>query len=234
MTIPVKGAFTFDWAAQSDYPSWGSAQFKQNLNARDEELKSALNAIANMLNSTAVGVGGADNIGATAPTGLTGVTVQAILGELKTVIDAHLIDTAPHGATAKYYAKAYQNAAQTITAVGTEKVLFQVESYDSQSEFDVALSRYTAKVAGIISVNAAIQWDGAQTDANVTVIYIYKNGVRYSQIDFRRTGAGGVSQSAGNGNVQVAIGDYLEIFAYTAQQLATGPSDTWAEFCKIA
>ena len=87
MTIPIKGTFAFDWAAQPDYPSWGSAQFKQNLNARDEELKSALNAVADMLNSTAVGVGGADNIGATAPTGLTGLTVQAILSALKTAID---------------------------------------------------------------------------------------------------------------------------------------------------
>ena len=109
MTIPVKGAFTFDWAAQSDYPSWGSAQFKLNLNARDEELKSALNAIANMLNSTAVGVGGADNIGATAPTGLTGVTVQTILNALKAVIDTHLADiTLAHGIN--NYAKKAQEA----------------------------------------------------------------------------------------------------------------------------
>ena len=109
MTIPVKGVFTFDWAAQSDYPSWGSAQFKQNLNARDEELRSALNAIANMLNSTAVGVGGADNIGATAPTGLTGVTVQAILSALKTAIDTHLADIAlAHGIN--NYAKKVQEA----------------------------------------------------------------------------------------------------------------------------
>ena len=109
MTIPVKGTFTFDWSAQSDYPSWGSAQFKQNLNARDEELKSALNAVADMLNSTALGVGGADNIGATAPTGLTGVTVQAILSALKTAIDTHSVDvTTAHGIN--NYAKAVQEA----------------------------------------------------------------------------------------------------------------------------
>ena len=116
MTIPVKGTFAFDWAAQPDYPSWGSAQFKQNLNARDEELKSALNAVANMLNSTAVGVGGADNIGATAPTGLTGVTVQAILEALKTVIDTHTADiTLAHGIN--NYAKTVQPAWTPIGAL---------------------------------------------------------------------------------------------------------------------
>ena len=134
----------------------------------------------------------------------------------------------------KYYARAYQNAPQTITATGTAKVLFQAESYDSQSEFDVTLSRYTAKVAGIISVKSAVAWGGAQVDANTTILYIYKNGVEYSQIDFRRTGSGGTSQSSGGANVQVAINDYIEIFAYTAQQLATEITDTWAEFCKLA
>ena len=134
----------------------------------------------------------------------------------------------------KYYARAYQSTPQTVIAVTATKILFQAKSYDSQSEFDTTLSRYVSKTAGIISVNAAVSWGGAQVDANATAVYIYKNGVRYSEIDFRRTGSGGVSQSAGNGNVQVAINDYIEIFAYTAQQLATVITDTWAEFCKIA
>ena len=154
---------------------------------------------------------------------------MVLFNELKDALNA-LITT---GET-KYYARAYQNAPQTIPVTETAKVLFQVENYDSQSEFDVALSRYTAKVAGIISVNTAVAWGSAQVDANATAVYIYKNGVRYSEIDFRRTGSGGVSQSTGSGNVQVAINDYIEIFAYTAQQLATVITDTWVEFCKLA
>ena len=152
MTIPVKGTFAFDWEAQSDYPSWGPDQFKQNLNARDEELKSALNAVANMLNSTAVGVGGADNIGATAPAGLTGATVQAILSALKTVIDTHLADiTLAHGIN--NYAKL---GANTFTGAQTAPSLVSTGYVTAASGF-VNVAKKAAYVwSGNIPANSSV------------------------------------------------------------------------------
>lgn len=97
MPFATKDTFTFDFTAQSDYPAWTPLQTKQNLNARSEELRLALNTVVNLLNSVTGGATGADNIGATAPTGLTGTNIQAILNSLKSAIDGVAVGAIPDG-----------------------------------------------------------------------------------------------------------------------------------------
>jgi len=108
MAFPTKDTFTFDFEAQTDYPNWTPAQTKEYMNARGEELRVALNAVASLLNSgeldsryfteTELGaITGAGLIGATAPSGLTGTTVQALINALKTAIDATALGQIPDG-----------------------------------------------------------------------------------------------------------------------------------------
>jgi len=51
MPIPTKDSFVFDFTAQGDYPGWTPSQAKANFNARGEELRIALNAVANASNT---------------------------------------------------------------------------------------------------------------------------------------------------------------------------------------
>jgi hypothetical protein len=78
MTFPTKDTFTFDHTEQADYPAWPPLQTKTNMNARDEELRLALNAVVNLLNAVTDGASGADSIGATAIS-TSPATVQGIL-----------------------------------------------------------------------------------------------------------------------------------------------------------
>lgn len=99
MTLPTKDTFTYDWTAQADYPNWTPLQTKQNLNARDEELRVAHNDIVTKLNATTSGSSGADNVGATPPTGLTvsANTTQGVLNALKTTVDNVVLGQIPDG-----------------------------------------------------------------------------------------------------------------------------------------
>ena len=54
-----------------------------------EEVRTALNVLIGILNSVTDGASGADNVGSTAPAGLTGTTVQALINSIKTYVDAN-------------------------------------------------------------------------------------------------------------------------------------------------
>lgn len=70
MSFTTKDTFTFDHTAQADYPNWTPLVTKQNMNARSEELRLALNSVINKLNSMNVNDSGADNVLAKEITGL--------------------------------------------------------------------------------------------------------------------------------------------------------------------
>ena len=63
MAYPTKDSFTFDHEVQLTYPGWTDEQTKQNMNARGEELRLALNAVVELLNATTDGTSGADSLG---------------------------------------------------------------------------------------------------------------------------------------------------------------------------
>lgn len=65
MPFLTKDIFIFDHTVQGDYPNWTPSQTKQNFNARTEELRLALNAVANLLNATTSGASGAKNVAMT-------------------------------------------------------------------------------------------------------------------------------------------------------------------------
>jgi len=104
MAFPIKDTFTFDFEAQTDYPNWTPAQTKEYMNARGEELRVALNAVANLLNATTSDVSGADNTGIPETVSGSGTNVRDRADWLYAQIVAAILGAIPDGSlsTAKY------------------------------------------------------------------------------------------------------------------------------------
>lgn len=117
--------------------------------------------------------------------------------------------------TNPYKFRVYGLAAQN-TINGSTKVLYDTKTYDTHNDFDVATNhRFVAPVAGYYSVTAAIQ---IVSSANCR-LDLYKNGSAISQ--GVNNGGSGVNQgSIVSDTVQLAAGDYLEIFVSAASAVA--------------
>jgi hypothetical protein len=70
---------------------------------------------------------------------------------------------------------AYQNSAQSIPNTTWTKVLFEVEEFDTNSNF--ASSRFTPTVAGYYQLTSQFNIQGIASGRNMFVIY--KNGSEY-------------------------------------------------------
>ena len=114
------------------------------------------------------------------------------------------------------------NASQAIPATTWTKILFDLETYDTQGEFvpytnTVATqARFTAKVAGTYLISPNIIWyDG--TSGKIYQVAIYKNGSAINPFNLQICGITGnnVIMSAWTDILVLAAGDYIEVFAYT-------------------
>jgi hypothetical protein len=106
---------------------------------------------------------------------------------------------------------AYQNSAQSIPNVTWTKVLFQVEEFDTNSNF--ASSRFTPTVAGYYQLTSQLQYTTIAGGRNMFVIY--KNGAEYRHLQDMQTSYTialiGTSLVYANGS-----SDYFEIYIYTS------------------
>lgn len=106
---------------------------------------------------------------------------------------------------------AYANAVTSIPNAAITKVNFQVEDFDTNSNF--ASSRFTPTVAGYYQINASVQFTGSTVNP---LCYITKNG---SQVK-----CGSYTTGTFTGPVSVVSGlvylngstDYVEVAAYHA------------------
>jgi hypothetical protein len=74
---------------------------------------------------------------------------------------------------------AYANSAtQTITSGSQQKVLFQVEEYDTNSNF--ANSRFTPTVEGYYQLNSSVRIEGSSGTGEMMIV-IWKNGSEYKR-----------------------------------------------------
>jgi hypothetical protein len=67
---------------------------------------------------------------------------------------------------------AYNNASQSISNNTLTKVLFQVEDFDTNSNF--ASSRFTPTIAGYYQINSGLNFPSSAT--GIAAVSIYKNG----------------------------------------------------------
>jgi hypothetical protein len=70
------------------------------------------------------------------------------------------------------------NTVQTITSGSQQKVLFQLEEYDTNNNF--SSSRFTPTVAGYYQLNAEVRLDGASGTGEMMIV-IWKNGAEYKR-----------------------------------------------------
>jgi len=135
---------------------------------------------------------------------------------------------------------AYANSStQTITNGSQQKVLFQTEEFDTNSNF--ASSTFTPTVAGYYQLNAEVRLDGASGTGEMMIV-IWKNGAEYK----RGTNQQGTQIATNFWAMQVSsvvyangTGDYFEIYV---QQGSGGsltvtavnvPYITWFNGCMI-
>jgi hypothetical protein len=113
------------------------------------------------------------------------------------------------------------NIAQTITSGSQQKVLFQLEEYDTNNNF--ASSRFTPTVPGYYQLNATVRLGGSYGTGE-SMIVIWKNGAEYK----RGWNSSGVAWSSNFGSMSVnslvyanGTTDYFEIYV---QQTSGGGS----------
>ena len=91
---------------------------------------------------------------------------------------------------------------QNITSGSQQKVLFQVEEYDTNNNF--ASSRFTPTVPGYYQLNAAVRLDGSYGTGE-SMITIWKNGAEHK----RGWNASGVAWATSFGSMCVSSLVYL-------------------------
>jgi hypothetical protein len=116
-------------------------------------------------------------------------------------------------AAAASVARAYLNAAQSLTAGTWTKIALDSISFDPGGCFSTANHRYNVPTAGFYRVNANVFFASAATNQQIAV---YKNGTVVSQgVGYINTG-GAVYGDI----ISCSAGDYLELWAYTISGMA--------------
>ena len=163
------------------------------------------------INASTSGAGGvittADNTGTLQLQ--SGGTTIATVSSTGLALNAGNI-TLPSGAAPAF--SAYNNANQTLNNNTSYKVLFQVEEFDTNSNF--ANSRFTPTVEGYYQLNAEVRLDGVSGTGEMMIV-IWKNGSGYK----RGTNQQGTQIAANFWAMQVSsvvyangTSDYFEIY----------------------
>lgn len=108
---------------------------------------------------------------------------------------------------------AYQSTAQSFTADGSVKVLFQTEVIDTDNTYDPTLSRFTPNIAGWYQVNSMVRGGGSATRI---MMYIRKNGTDSVALDYKFVPSASFSSSSLICSTIVYMNgttDYLEVIA---------------------
>lgn len=135
--------------------------------------------------------------------------------------------------------RAYKNSGvQAIAVSTTEKITFDAETYDVQSEYDTATSRFTCTKAGKYLILSNILSSVSKSPGIRTHLYV--NGVLYSTAGFDRQNSIAL-YTLGMcflDIVNLAVGDYIEIYVTTdsfyACEIAAGSNKTYFSAYKIA
>lgn len=124
------------------------------------------------------------------------------------------------------------NASQTLNNNTYYKVAFQVEEFDTNSNFDNTTNyRFTPTVAGYYQINAQVKIEN-NSAAGTMLCTIYKNGSDYKES--QATIRSGSNTSATNASLVYFNGstDYIEVYVLqntgaTATLITNGTLATW-------
>lgn len=117
--------------------------------------------------------------------------------------------------------RAGSTGGQTMSAGAVNKIVFDTEQFDIQSEYDPSLYRFTAKTSGIYHFNACVRF--APTTSTQAFLTFYKNGAENTRVqNFTNGGTGNaVVQAHGSCVMQLAVNDYVEVYAYSSVATTT-------------
>jgi hypothetical protein len=118
--------------------------------------------------------------------------------------------------------RAYQSPNQTIPAATPTKVNLNLETYDTQSEYNVGTYKFVAKTAGLYLVvhQGALFKTGGLADGTLVAAYIKQNGVYVGEADLVLGGAISPTWQC-TAILQLAVNDYLEAFIYHNDTVGT-------------
>lgn len=122
---------------------------------------------------------------------------------------------------------AYANAAQSVTSNVDTKVLFGVETFDTNGDF--TSSRFTPTVAGYYQLNTTVRFGG--TSPSQYIVYIFKNGSQFAILSLVNANLGSPVLISGS-VIALANGttDYFEVYenitATSPTVGAGGPSNS--------
>lgn len=130
-----------------------------------------------------------------------------------------------------YKFSAYRNAAVSTVAGTWVKISFDVEDFDTGSNF--ATGKFTAPVTGFYLFNWQVGLPVGTANAD-NVAALYKNGtvIQWGAEQSTPSGCGGV------GLLQATAGDYFEIFIFTPNvavvNVGGSPRKTYFQGCLLA
>ena len=117
------------------------------------------------------------------------------------------------GAGPAIAARAQLSSAFAVTGTSWNKVPFDTKVFDSANNFDLVNHRFVAPNAGYYQVNTSIAFGPAATAPESAQIGIFKNGAQQIFASDYLTSAGQYWYIPVSDILQLAVGDYVEIFA---------------------
>jgi hypothetical protein len=145
--------------------------------------------------------------------------------------------TAAKLAFLRKYARVYLSGSQTLAAVTATKIQFNAKSFDPAALFD-EVTNYRLTVpsgyAGKWLINACVAFDIPASNTLIyAAIYVNGSGRSYSR-HYQQAGA--YSSARVTDILNLAAGDYVEIYCYTSAggNVLGGEIQTWADFAFLA
>ena len=149
--------------------------------------------------------------------GTVSVTVPAVAGTNTVTIPASTGTVMVSGNMPAF--SAYANTTQSVTSSAFTKVNIDTKVFDTNTNFDTTLARFTPTVAGYYQVNGTMR--GSGTSISQILAVLYKNGTAYARgTDF----VGTASNLGCTINEVVYLNgttDYVELYGFIT---ATSPT----------
>lgn len=117
-----------------------------------------------------------------------------------------------YGSTQPPRCRAYIAAAQTLNGSGSQKILLDSTTYDSAGMFDSTNHRIYIRVPGFYTVLFNLSTGTAITGRLFPSVY--KNGSEIIRGMEAALEASGANSRPGGDVPELAVGDYLELYAY--------------------
>lgn len=124
---------------------------------------------------------------------------------------------------------AYQNSAQAFSSAVSTKILFQVESFDTNNSF--ASSRFTPTVAGYYFLQFSFLPPSVSRTAEIQLTFAVNNVFIHSGFDVNGGATASVIICSTSALIYLnGTTDYVEAFAYCGTGGTTGPTGQYTQF----